>query len=193
MAGAWGLSMSMLLASCASDADSRSAAAFDEAAGQVTVGGPNVAPTRVCIVNSSGTPINVTFSKKQGSSGEGTLSGGSKACAEGSSVSGDDVMGTIRASKWSRSYSFGAVNKTFSLPSAFIHVDGGGCPENRSDFFENASANHGDGVLRFALKRLKDPKAQSSDGSSNSQYKDFLITVTDESARTPDTVPAACW
>jgi len=193
LAGACALSAALLLASCSSDESSRSAAGIDETDGGVSVGGSGIAPTRICVVNKSGTSIDVTFTRKDRSTRDGTVSSGGEACGEGSFFSNDDVNGTIRAGQWSRSYSFGAVNKSYSLPSAFIHADNGNCPENRSDYFENSSSNNGDGVLRFSLKRLADPKGQNSEGGSYSLYKDFRITVTDESGRTADTVPSTCW
>ena len=174
------LTGALTLTACASQDTSRSAAGLEDEAEGIDVGFGFSKSTRVCIINESATSIEVRFTKKDDASGEGSLSRGGSACANGTFYEGDDVTGTITAAKSNRTYTFGAVNKNADLlPSAALQPEG--CGESRSGFFENASSNRSDDVLKFTTKRLKD----------TANFKEFTITIFDESK--PASSPRSCW
>lgn len=169
---------SLLLSSCSSDTENRDAAPLGSSEEQLNVEFGFSKSTRVCVINKSWTSIEVTFTRKDNSNGEGSLNPGDQACGDGTFMDGDDITGAIRVPKWNRTYTFGAVNTNGGIPSAALQVDG--CPETRSTYFENASGTNMDGVLKFTTKRLKD-----------TSFKEFTITVSDEAK--PASSPSRCW
>ncbi len=168
----------LVLSACSSEDTARSAAPLEDTAADTNVEFGLSKSTRVCVINRSSNNIEVKFTKKDNTDGEGSLGSGSEACGSGTFSQGDDLTGTIYVPKWSRSYSFGAVNEISGIPSAELQPDG--CPQSRSTYFENTSAVKTDDVLRFTTKRLRD-----------TNLKEFTITVTDESR--PAATPRNCW
>jgi len=168
----------LVLAACSSDDTARSAAPMEDTDADMNVQFGFSKSTRLCVINRSSNNIEVKFTKKDNTNGEGSLRSGSEACGSGTFSQGDDLTGTIYVPKWSRSYSFGAVNTTGGIPSAELQPDG--CPQSRSVYFENASAVKTDDVLQFTTKRLRD-----------TDFKEFTITVADESR--PASTPRECW
>lgn len=170
----------LFLTGCSSNDASRSAALLGDGAEDINVEFGFSKSTRVCVINESTSSIEVAFSKADNVDGQGSLARGGKVCGRGTFYQGDDVVGTISAAKSGRNYAFAAVNKNADLlPSAALQPEG--CSESRSSFFENASSNKSDDVMKFTVKRLKD----------TAEYKEFTITAFDESR--PASSPRSCW
>ncbi len=142
------------------------------------VGNPG---TRVCVKNQSPTLFVVTFTKKDTSTGEGQVTPGAQACAEGTFFTGTDVEGIIRMAPPSGDKRLSAGDPWFFDPFTRVKQDsdwvlcvGNALSENQRDEWD-------DGVLLYSVERLADD-----------QWREFVITIERSQQPSPSGVPLPC-
>ena len=81
----------LVLSACSSEDVARSGAPLEDTAADTNVEFVFSKSTRVCVINRSSNSIEVKFTKKDNTNGEGSLRSGGEACGSGTFSQGDDL------------------------------------------------------------------------------------------------------